>query len=63
MRSSALRTELRRAAGLPGRWTVRGLAVLGVVLFAVFWFVRRLGAGTLTDLLEVAVFSSVSRPR
>ena len=42
-----------------GFWTmdpVRGLGVLAVVLFVVFWFVGRFGAGTLSELLEVAMF-------
>ena len=42
-----------------GFWTmdpVRGLGVLAIVLFVVFWFVGRFGAGTLSELLEVAVF-------
>ncbi|MDX1622892.1 MAG: ferrous iron transporter B [Gemmatimonadota bacterium] len=42
-----------------GFWAMhpwKGLGVLGLVLGAVFWFVGLLGAGTLVDFFEVAIF-------
>jgi ferrous iron transport protein B len=41
---------------------VKGLAVLAVILAAVFWFVGLLGAGTLVDLLETGVFGHHLNP-
>ena len=41
---------------------VKGLAVLAVVLLAVFWLVGLLGAGTLVDLLETGVFGQHLNP-
>ena len=41
---------------------VKGLAVLAVILVAVFWFVGLLGAGTLVDLLETGVFGQHLNP-
>jgi ferrous iron transport protein B len=41
---------------------VKGLAVLAVVLAAVFWLVGLLGAGTLVDLLETGVFGQHLNP-
>jgi ferrous iron transport protein B len=41
---------------------VKGLAVLAVILVAVFWFVGLLGAGTLVDLLETGIFGQHLNP-
>lgn len=41
---------------------VRGLALLALVLFGVFWFVGLFGAGTLVDALEVGVFQQRLNP-
>ena len=41
---------------------VKGLAFLGLMLIAVFWFVGLLGAGTLVDLLEVGGFQQRINP-
>lgn len=41
---------------------VRGLAILGLVIFGVFWFVGLFGAGTLVDLLEVGGFQQRVSP-
>ncbi len=48
-----------------GFWAIhpiKGLAVLAAVLLAVFWFVGLFGAGTLVDLVEVAVFQQRINP-
>jgi ferrous iron transport protein B len=41
---------------------VKGLAVLGLVLAAVFWFVGLLGAGTAVDVFEVGLFQQHLNP-
>ena len=41
---------------------VRGIAVLAVILAAVFWFVGLFGAGTLVDLMESALFEQRVNP-
>jgi ferrous iron transport protein B len=41
---------------------IKGLALAAAALLAVFWFVGLLGAGTLVDLLEVAVFEQRLSP-
>ncbi len=41
---------------------VRGVALLGALLLAVFWVVGLFGAGTLVDLLEVGVFQQRLTP-
>ena len=48
--------------GLMAMHPVKGVGVLAVVLFAVFWFVGLFGAGTLVDLLEVGVFEQRLNP-
>ncbi len=48
-----------------GFWAMsplRGLAMMAVVLLAVFWFVGLFGAGTLVDLLEVGGFQQRVSP-
>lgn len=56
--SPTLRVRLGFWAMEPGK----GLAFLAAVLLAVFWFVGLFGAGTLVDLLEVAVFEQRVSP-
>jgi len=41
---------------------VKGLAVLSVILFSVFWLVGLFGAGTLVDVLEVGLFEQRMSP-
>jgi len=41
---------------------VKGLAVLGLVLVGVFWFVGLFGAGSLVDALEVGLFQQRMNP-
>jgi len=54
--------SLRIRLGFWAMHPVRGLGILAVVLFAVFWFVGLFGAGTLVDLLEVGVFQQRLSP-
>ncbi len=39
-----------------------GLPILGLVLYALFWFVGLFGAGTLVDLLETKLFAEALNP-
>ncbi len=50
------RASLQVRLGFWAMHPVKGLAFLGVVLLAVFWFVGLFGAGTLVDMAETAVF-------
>lgn len=48
-----------------GRWTahpVAGWPILALVLYLIYLFVGRLGAGTLVDLLEVKLFEELINP-
>lgn len=40
-----------------------GMFILGIVLYALYWFVGVFGAGTLVDYLESTLFSEVINPR
>lgn len=53
---------LRTRLGLWAMHPVRGLATLGLVLIAVFWFVGLFGAGTLVDLMETGLFEQRVSP-
>jgi len=62
------RRRRRRADGLAerfGEWALHllwGKVILAVVLLALFWLVGLLGAGTLVDFLETAVFGEALTP-
>src|SRR4029079_18408892 len=48
-----------------GWWSmhpVRGLGILAVVLFSIFWFVGLFGAGTMVDALETGLFAKHLSP-
>jgi ferrous iron transport protein B len=48
-----------------GRWTahpIAGWPILALVLYLIYLFVGRLGAGTLVDLLEVKLFKELVNP-
>ncbi len=54
--------SLRVRLGFWAMHPVKGLFVLAAVLFAVFWIVGLLGAGTLVDLLETGLFQQRVQP-
>jgi len=54
--------SLRVRLGFWAMHPVKGLAVLGLILLAVFWFVGLFGAGTLVDVLEGTVFEQRVTP-
>ncbi len=54
--------SLRVRLGFWAMHPVKGLAVLGLILLAVFWFVGLFGAGTLVDVLEGMVFEQRVTP-
>jgi ferrous iron transport protein B len=41
---------------------VWGLPILGLILYAIYWFVGVFGAGTLVDLLEEELFGAIINP-
>lgn len=53
---------LRTKLGFWAMDPLRGLAILGVVLATVFWFVGLFGAGTLVDLMETGLFEQRVSP-
>jgi ferrous iron transport protein B len=56
----------RGTSTILGRLTTHpiwGMFILGIVLYALYWFVGVFGAGTLVDYLESTLFSEVINPR
>ena len=60
--SQPARATLGVKLGFWAMHPVKGLAVLSVILFAVFWLVGLFGAGTLVDVLEVGLFEQRVSP-
>jgi ferrous iron transport protein B len=54
--------SLRTRFGFWAMHPVKGLAVFGLILLGIFWFVGLFGAGTLVDILEVTAFEQRVTP-
>jgi ferrous iron transport protein B len=57
-----LRPSLAARLGWWSTQPLRGLAILGLVLAAAFWFVGLFGAGTLVDAMETGLFAQRLSP-
>jgi ferrous iron transport protein B len=60
--SQPARASLGVKLGFWAMHPVKGLAVLSMILFVVFWLVGLFGAGTLVDVLEVGLFEQRVSP-
>jgi ferrous iron transport protein B len=60
--SQPARATLGVKLGFWAMHPVKGLAVLSLILFVVFWLVGLFGAGTLVDVLEVGLFEQRVSP-